>query len=155
MKNILLQYQHHIQLESIRVILLNSFMDLEFDEAKNENIEVETNIGNFGEVLSDTKGKCFLKTKVDGVRGGEKVFEIEVIYEGICQSDRPLSVDEFQFFLEVQTIPMLWSYVRETINNCMLKMGLSPILLPVLNISQIVNDIEKSRQNREGEEGDE
>lgn len=154
MEKISQQNHHDIQLKSIRVISLNSFVDLDFGEVKNENIKVETSIGNFGEVLSDTKGKCFLKTKVKGIKEEEKVFEIEVIYEGICESNKVLKEEEFKFFLEVQSIPMLWSYVRETINSIMLKMNLSPILLPVLNITEMMNDINKSRKNRE-EKGDE
>ena len=155
MSKILKNHYHNIQLKSIRVVSLNSFVSADFDEANKENISIETTIGNFGEVLSETKGRTFLKTKVQGIKEDEIVFEIEVVHEGICENEGLLNEDEFRFFLEIQAIPMLWSYSRETINNIMLKMNLSPILLPVLNITEIMKDIKESRKEFREESSDE
>lgn len=149
------KYYHNIQLKSVRIVSLNSFISSEFNDDDKESIIVETSIGNFGEVLNKTKGKSFLKTKVEGTNEEGIIFEIEVVYEGICESSEPITEDEFEFFLEVQSIPMLWSYSRETINNMMLKMNLRPILLPVLNITEIMNNIRESRKGVGGESSDE
>lgn len=148
-------HHHDIQLKSVRVISLNSFISSDLNDDNTEVINVETSIGNFGEVLSDTKGKSFLKTKVEGTNEGLTIFEIEVVYEGLCESIERVDKDEFEFFLEVQSVPMLWSYTRETINNMMLKMNLKPILLPVLNINEIMTSISKSREGVWGENSDE
>lgn len=143
---------HNIQLESIRIVSLNCFVDDEFDNSNNESIKVETNIGNYGEVINETEGKAFLKTGVEGKKDEQVVFSIEIIYEGICSSKKAIDKEEYEFFLEVQSIPMLWSYARETINNIMLKMGLKPILLPVLNISEIIKNMKEAKDGAGGEE---
>lgn len=155
MEKITKRHHHDIQLKSVRVVSLNSFISSDLNDDNTEVINVETSIGNFGEVLSDTKGKSFLKTKVEGTNEGSTIFEIEVVYEGLCESIERVDKDEFEFFLEVQSVPMLWSYTRETINNMMLKMNLKPILLPVLNINEIMTSISKSREGVRGENSDE
>ena len=143
---------HDIQLESIRMVSLNCFVDDEFNNSNTGSIKVETNIGNYGEVINETEGKTFLKTEVKGKKDEQVVFNIEVIYEGICLSKNSIDKEEYEFFLEVQSIPMLWGYARETINNITLKMGLKPILLPVLNISKIIKDMREAKEGAGGEE---
>ena len=143
---------HNIQLKSIRIVSLNCFVDSDFSNQDNESINVETNVGNYGEVINELEGRAFLKTKVEGKKEGEIVFQIEIIYEGTCLSEKVVDQIEYEFFLEVQAIPMLWSYARETINNTMLKMGLKPILLPVLNITEIINNMKKSKDGAGGGE---
>lgn len=154
MKKIAEKDRHDIQLKSIRIVSLTSFVNTDLHEVNEESINVETSVGSFGEILTDIKGKTYLKTKIQGLREDETVFEIEVVYEGICESEKPVDEKEFEFFLEVQSIPMLWSYCRETINNTMLKMNLKPILLPALNITKIMNDIRKSKEGDGGEVSD-
>lgn len=144
---------HNIQLKSVRLVSINSFVSSDFNDTDDkENINVETSVGNFGEVISEIKGKTFLKTKVKGTIEEKTIFEIETIYEGVCESIKKIDEKEFEFFLNVQSIPMLWSYSRETINNIMLKMNLRPILLPVLNITDIINKTINSREDVDGEE---
>lgn len=129
---------HNIQLKEIRVISLNSFVDKNLEDYETENIKVETNIGNFSEVINSRKGKTYLKIKIDGKKDEEPVFRIELVYEGVCVSENDIDKKEYEFYLNVQSVPMLWSYARETVNNTMLKMGLKPILLPVLNITELI-----------------
>lgn len=129
---------HNIQLKEIRVISLNSFVDKNLEDYETENIKVETNIGNFSEVINSRKGKTYLKIKIDGKKDEEPVFRIELVYEGVCVSENDIDKKEYEFYLNVQSVPMLWSYARETVNNMMLKMGLKPILLPVLNITELI-----------------
>lgn len=148
-------YHHDIQLKSVRTVSINSFVISDFhDNYSKENINVETSIGNFSETISETKGKAFLKTKVEGTSEEKIIFEIEIVYEAICESIKPINKKEFEFFLNVQSIPMLWSYSRETVNNIMLKMNLKPILLPVLNITEIMEQIRKSRGDLNGQESE-
>ncbi|EOD01147.1 protein-export chaperone SecB [Caldisalinibacter kiritimatiensis] len=143
---------HNIQLKTIRVVSLSCFVDDNYHSLDNEKIKVETNIGNYGEVISDTEGKTYLKTKIQGKKEDQVVFQIEVVYEGLCISKKILDKKEYEFFLKVQSIPMLWSYTRETVNNIMVKMGLKPILLPVLNITEIIQGINKSKEDVGGDQ---
>lgn len=141
---------HNIQLKEIRVISLNSFVDKDLEDYETENIKVETNIGNFSEVINSRKGKTYLKIKIDGKKDEELVFRIELVYEGVCVSENDIDKKEYEFYLNVQSVPMLWSYARETVNNTMLKMGLKPILLPVLNITELIEKM-KSKDCSRGE----
>lgn len=141
---------HNIQLKEIRVISLNSFVDKDSEDYETENIKVETNIGNFSEVINSRKGKTYLKIKIEGKKDEELVFRIELLYEGLCESQNDIDKEEYEFYLNVQSVPMLWSYARETVNNTMLKMGLKPILLPVLNITELIEKM-KSKDCSRGE----
>lgn len=152
MKKTSIKDVHDIQLKSIRVVSLNCAVNADYDKIEKDSLSIETSIGNYGEVLNDYKGKTYLKTKIEATMEDEIIFEIELVYEGICKSFKKVDKDEFEFFLELQSIPMLWSYSRETINNMMLKMNLQPILLPVLNITEIMKEMEKSKDGVGGEE---
>ena len=135
MKMIESRYVHEIQLKSIRLLSLDSFIDNEFSDAESGDVQVDVSIGNYSEVKSLQEGKAFLKTRVSGTQGDQEIFSVEAIYEGVCFSQIELGEEEFKFFLEMQSIPMLWSYARDTVHSVTLKMGIEPILLPVLNIT--------------------
>jgi preprotein translocase subunit SecB len=143
---------HNIQLEFLRILSLNCYVEDNFDVGNSDDIKIEISIENYGEVISNTKGNTYLKTKVEGKWGEKAVFNIELTYEGICKAENEVDQKEFKFYLEMQSVPMLWGYTRETINNIMFKMGLKPILLPVLNITEIM---EKLRQVKDGTGGEE
>ena len=150
MQKIDVKYLHNIRLKEIRIISLNSFVDKDVENYDTEKVKVETSIDNFSEIINNKEGKTYLKTRIEGKIYEETDFRIEVVYEGICVSEKDVDKKEYEFFLEVQSIPMLWSYTRETINNTMLKMGLKPILLPVLNITELIEKM-KSKDGARGE----
>lgn len=142
---------HNIQLKKVRLISLNSSINKDIEEYIDKGLKVETKVGNFSEVVNDKKGKAYLKTIVEGIQEDEPMFKIEVVYEGICESKKSVDKEELKFYLEIQSIPMLWSFARETINNIMVKMELKPVLLPTLNITDMINEIKSSKKGTGGE----
>ena len=77
---------HNIQLEFLRILSLNCYVEDNFDDGNSDDIKIEISIENYGEVISNTKGNTYLKTKVEGKRGEKAVFNIELTYEGICKA---------------------------------------------------------------------
>lgn len=155
MKSLDKSFYHNIQLSSVRMISLKSNINLNCND---NNVDVKISLDNYSEIISQRIGKCFLKTKIKGFvneKSDEEIFDIEVIYEGVCEGTIPIEEDEFSFFLDIQAVPMLWSFSRESINTCMHKMGLPPILLPVLNISQLIEATIKGDSISNGENMDE
>lgn len=149
MKTLIPTYHHDIQLKSIRLLSLSSSVSKDFNVDDTQDIVVDVSFGNIGKAINSTLGNAYLKTRVEGVKLGEVIFEIESVYEGTCISDKEIQMDEFNFFLKMQAIPMLWSYARETINNTMQKMNLNPVLLPVLNISEMMSSLKQSKDSME------
>lgn len=94
----------------------------EIDFTYNDN-DKEINMSNNSKIISKKLGICYLNLETGFEDKAEEIFNISVIYKGICQVIDEVDKDELEFFLEVQSIPMLWTYVRETNNNVILKMN--------------------------------
>lgn len=139
MKEILGNNLHQIQLKEVKLVHMSSSTDIE--PVEGENIRVQTQIATKGEMLTNYKGRTMLKTEVRGYRSEQEVLNIEVIYVGICEAEECIDKKEWEVFLEVQAVPMLWSYTRETIQNICSKMGYYTIILPVLNITQLIQEM--------------
>ena len=146
------EHLHNIQLKFLRILSLNCYVEDSFDVWDSDDVKVEMNIENYGEVISNIKGNAYLKTKIEGKRGEKTVFNIELTYEGVCEAKNEVDKKEFKFYLETQSVPMLWGYTRETVNNMMFKMGLRPILLPVLNITEIMKRLRQVKDDTGGED---
>ncbi len=141
MKEIKKEHMHPIQLKSVRVVSLKSSVALDMEKYDNKDVRIAIEMNNLGEVINSNRGKTFLKTSVTGSKKDDEkceLFKIELTYEGECETEESIEENEFKFFLDIQSVPMLWSFSRETINNCMYKMGLDSVLLPVLNISELM-----------------
>ena len=135
-------YFHAIQLKKIQMISLNC----NYNERNEESIkmsEIELDIDNGGIVTSRNKGICYLKVSVGFGNKQDEPFNIQVIYKGYCECLKDVEKKDFEFYLKIQSIPMLWAYARETINNNITKMGLPPIVLPAININEIIGEITK------------
>ncbi|MGL4345113.1 MAG: protein-export chaperone SecB, partial [Cellulosilyticaceae bacterium] len=119
---------------------------------KEIDIKVETTIEQNGEVRGPREGLTYLKTIIIGrTTNDQEVFGVEVVYEGRCQAKTPIDEKELRFYLEVQAVPMLWSFTRETVNNMTMKMGIKPILLPALNITDMLKHLSQQNEIKDDE----
>ncbi|EHI98162.1 hypothetical protein CDLVIII_1469 [Clostridium sp. DL-VIII] len=142
------KYFHDIQLKKIQMVSLKSTYN-----EKNEGIEkkspINININNGAKVTGTNKGVCYLRVEIGASEKENELFNIEVIYKGYCESSTNIDERNLRFYLEVQSIPMLWAYARETINNTIIKMGLPPVILPAVNINEIIGEISKKDEMEE------
>lgn len=145
---------HNIQLKNVQMIGLKTVYNEsnEFtSEKNNKNYPLCIEVKNDSKVISETRGICYLNVEVGFKEKDDELFNIEVIYRGLCEATNKIDKDEMEFYLKFQSVPMLWAYVRETINNVMLKMGLPPIVLPAVNINRMVESIANENNRKEGE----
>lgn len=145
---------HEIQLKNVQLLELNCKFNEEVKRKPGKNVPVSANIGSSSKVISSKLGVCYLKVEIGFEDKEEEKFSIDVIYRGICEVINEIGEDELKFFLEVQSIPMLWAYARETVNNIMLKMNLTPLVLPTINITDIMKKIKKENENTGGTKND-
>ncbi|MBP2032696.1 preprotein translocase subunit SecB [Clostridium algifaecis] len=142
---------HDIQLKNIQMIGINCYLNEKIDTGKKINtpLPLHIELKNESTVISSTRGISYLKVKVQFENKDNELFYIEVNYRGLCEAIRPIEEKNMKFYLKIQSVPMLWAYARETINNVMLKMGLPPIVLPALNINKMMDIMNEERKNVE------
>lgn len=145
---------HGIQLKSVQLVELNCKFNEEVKRKPGKNTPVSINISNSSRVISSKLGICYLNVEIGFENKEEEIFSIDVTYKGICEVTDEIDEDELKFFLEIQSIPMLWAYIRETVNNIMLKMNLTPLVLPTINITNIAKKIKKENKNAGGTKND-
>lgn len=145
---------HEIQLRNVQLVELNCKFneDIKMDTKKKIPISINTNSSS--KVISSELGICYLNVKIGFEDKEEEIFNISVTYKSICETINEINKDELEFFLKVQSVPMLWAYARETINNVMLKMNLPPIVLPAINVIDIMKRFKEESEKCGGVKND-
>lgn len=124
--------RHPIQLEKVelsKVSIENSGRASEFDK-----LDINIEINGHGEIINEQKGKAILEVRVVGSSEGEQVYELYIKYQGICVKNDNASKNVFMNFLQVQSVQLLWPYMREAIPSFMIKMDIEPIKIPTIDV---------------------
>ena len=138
---------HEIQLRNVQLVELNCKFNEVIKKDTKKRIPININMDSSSKIISNKLGACYLNVEIGFENKEEEIFNINVTYKGICEAINEIDKDEFEFFLKVQSVPMLWAYARETINNVMLKMNLPSIVLPAINITNIMKRFEEESEN--------
>jgi len=142
------KYYHAIQLKKIQMISLNSSYN-ENNDGMDKNSQLSIKVDNAGKVTDKNKGVCYLKVTIESENKENELFNIEIVYKGYCESSVDIDEKDLNFYLKIQSIPMLWAYARESINNVIVKMGLPPIILPAVNIKAMMEAISNKDKMKE------
>lgn len=142
------KHYHSIQLKKIQMVSLKANYN-EHNEGVERNTHISINLKNASKVIDKNKGVCYLQVKIESEIKENELFNIEVIYKGFCESSIDISEKDLKFYLEVQSVPMLWAYARESINSIIVKMGLPPIILPAININEVIEQLIKENEMKE------
>ena len=100
---------------------------------------------SFGYRVLEQKGKrveAFLKVRVEGksTGTGERLLDIDCVYKGIFERHEEDSDQNFIDFVEIQAVPSLVPYVRSLLAFLSAQMGITPIILPTMDIIQSLID---------------
>jgi len=89
---------------------------------------------------SEEIGYSLLTVKLSFKEPNPKLFELELILKGTCESNagESSSPEEFDKFLNQYALPLLWPYAREIVWSMLIRMGLPPIMLPAINVAKTV-----------------
>jgi len=86
--------------------------------------------------------KCVLFRKA---KKEEKPFHLEVQMTGIFQFQTELEGEELKNILKQQAINILFPYLRTLISNITVNAGLPPVILPLINVNQLIqNRVERA-----------
>jgi len=86
--------------------------------------------------------KCVLFRKA---KKEEKPFHLAVLMTGIFQFQTELKGEELNNILKQQAINILFPYLRALISNITVNAGLPPVILPLININQLIqNRVERA-----------
>jgi len=86
--------------------------------------------------------KCVLFRKA---KKEEKPFHLEVQMTGIFQFQTELEGEELKNILKQQAINILFPYLRALISNITVNAGLPPVILPLINVNQLIqNRVERA-----------
>lgn len=88
--------------------------------------------------IKNNKVEAFLKTIVEckNTWDEDNLIEIESVYRGTFVAKEEIDPDEFNHFVEVQTVPQLVPYVRALVASLSAQMNIEPIVLPTMDIIQ-------------------
>lgn len=129
--------------------------------SSSHNVKGEVKAGVDAEVNPKGEGICRLNLHVQANHNGENVCDIEVRLKGVFDSETPLENEKFRAFLKDQGIALLLPFGREVIANLSLRMGLPPIMIPLISVFDTARRIQQAgsaqeeRANKEAPEGGE
>lgn len=127
--------KHDLQLEEVEVVEIQMKKNCNY-QGDDTEIQMPVIIEVKGNVINSQAGYSWIKVTAGNESGP---FEIEVQQRGKFTTEKTLDEKTFERFLEVQGIKILWSYVRQTIFDITAKTGLTPYMLPTLDVVATLN----------------
>lgn len=133
---------HKIQLKSVHMIKVEAAYnhDVSLDE-KRDKLTVE--VANNGNVINKYQSEAILELKVFFEDVEPSPFNIHVVFRGLCETEEDIPEHLLKKFAELQSIPLLWPYIRQALSDIMTKMSIDPILLPTMDVLQTFAKISK------------
>ena len=127
-----------VQLVHVETVRINA-------EKKKELIHNELNISVEveGTILDKKTGKSMIT-----IQTGNDEFMIEITKVGIFKFDEDIKDEgEAKYFMEIQGIRILWSYVREDIYTISGRMLPRPIMLPTIDVLKTIKKAQEKHEN--------
>lgn len=135
---------HNVQLENVILTELNCIRESGLrgkpEGVVSVKLSMESGVVN---IDNDRKqGTSFLKATIKA----EERFIIVIKYEGDFKLKAEVDFNteeekkQLEYFLEIQAIPMLLSYVRETIDLVLLKMNEEGARMPIINVDELIKE---------------
>lgn len=116
------------------------------------DITREVNISTSSSVLSDEIGYVEATMTISAKMNGNSYYDAAFTYVGECRNSQTSNNEnEFEFFLEVQAIRLIWPYFRETVPSILLRMGTEPFEIPTIDVLETIS---KNLERSESYEGD-
>jgi len=89
---------------------------------------------------NDELGYVEATMTISAIMNGEKYYDAVFTYIGECKNSKESSNErEFEIFLEVQAIRLIWPYFRETVPSILLKMGTEPFEIPTIDVFETIS----------------
>lgn len=121
--------KYHVQLLDISLVEL---ICKQSEESEDEKLNLRVRLATKSLIVSEKKVEVFLRVNLDFEKSGP--FDIQVEYKGVCETSEDITDEELENQAKDLTVSLLLPYARECISTTMNRMGISPILLPTMDI---------------------
>lgn len=122
------------------------YINKEFKETE-EGIALDLNFSNDFAFIEEKYATVSLECKVfDKAEEHNKPFNINVIITGYFRFEGEVSSDTQKKFLEVNATAILFPYLRALISSITCNAGLNPLILPLFNIGNFVQNSKVSQE---------
>lgn len=101
-------------------------------EKVNEELSISANVE--GEITGKRTGKSIISIRI-----GNEDYYIEMTKVGVFAFDDEIEdEDEAKYFMEIQGVRILWSYIREDIYTISARMLSNPIMIPTIDVLKTI-----------------
>jgi preprotein translocase subunit SecB len=135
---------HKIQLKTVQLVKLEVINNFNVSSKETTN-KVDMVFSNGANEIDSNKTEATLGLKVFFKNIDPPPFFINIVYSGICETNENVSMADLKMFAELQSIPLLWPYIRQTLSDVMAKMSINPIILPTMDVVQTLVRITRQR----------
>jgi len=138
---------HPIQLK--RVNLTNLKVDKILNVEEVGDVERNITVSTRSSSENVINGTIEVTLSVEATLETKKYYSIAITYQGDCENSMPnITQKEYDYFLEVQAIRMIWPYFRETLPSLLYRMGAEPFQLPTIDVlNTIASTLDAKREN--------
>lgn len=133
---------HKIQLKEVYLKKLDTIRNHSVSIHENKD-KIKIEISNTAEILDDSMSEAILGLRVFFVDVDPQPFSINIVYGGLCGTNESVSKEELKMFAELQSVPLLWPYIRQALSDIMSKMSITPILLPTMDVVKTLYNVYK------------
>lgn len=130
--------QHSVQLKEV---FAEKVHGVRHSFIPGQALSAELAVKSQGEAWSKDEGHSDVKLNVTGRQGEKVAVEIEVVVRGIFRSREGGDQESFDAFLKTQGLALLWPFMRELVANLTTRLGLPPLLIPLIHVFQTATDI--------------
>ncbi len=109
------------------------------------SIKIEFQIDHQFEILDNNTAVVTLNSKIfENALTNNQPFSLNVTISGRFRFEGEISSEQQQKFLQINATAILFPYLRSFISNITCNAGISPLILPPINIQQYIQSKESS-----------
>lgn len=103
-------------------------------------VKREITVSTLAEAVDEKNGFVEATMSVNAFMNDQKYYDAIFTYRGECVNEKENPNDkEFEYFLQVQAIRLLWPYFRETVPGILIKMGTEPFEIPTIDVFETIS----------------
>lgn len=132
--------KHNIQLTKVELIDVDIKKYIYLETLENNKISRDITITSDSKLIDVDYGYIDVSMSINSKLGNEKYYDLFVKYRGFCKNMGVefLENREFEYFLDVQAIKLIWPFFRELLPGLLFKMGTDVFEIPTIDVLQTI-----------------
>lgn len=109
-------------------------------------IKLNISMHTTARVISMEKAYGYLEIKI-GTHDSKDMFKLDVLLRAECSprlgdGQEGLTEQQLKEFCEVQSLPLLLPWARHIVSDITTRMGLTPLMLPIISVMDTLTDLQ-------------